>query len=179
MKQASLYSSTVQGGGKRRAGILGTVLRTISSITTLPATTAGTGAMTTIVKIAALALVIYLCSHGATLATETITLSCDGKIKNMQVSDDKGDPVSKVGVVVNFPDRTVSFNGYVVPITKIDEANVAFDGSSNNGTVYGISFSTHVSGSVDRVTGAVIAETETKSTMLNWELYCKPATRLF
>jgi hypothetical protein len=132
--------------------------------------------MTKIIKIAAFALVIYMWDHAPTQAVETITLSCDGKITN---GDVKGDPVNKVGVVVNFLNRTVSFNGYVVPITKVDEANVAFDGRTNNGSVDGMSISTHVSGSVDRVTGAVIAETITKVTMQTWELYCKPATRMF
>ena len=79
---------------------------------------------------------------------------------------------------MNFAEQNVSFAGYVVPITRVDAADVTFEGEVK-GLAFGLSLSTSVSGIVDRVTGSMTATTLTTATMLNWDLLCKPANRLF
>jgi hypothetical protein len=109
-----------------------------------------------------------------------ITFSCDGKVTGSQsVDPNKGDPITKVGVVINLTDQTVSFNSYVVKITKVDAAVVTFEGQSQT-PIMGTMSGTYVSGSIDRVTGAMTATTVAGTNLTSgWELYCKPATRMF
>jgi hypothetical protein len=136
--------------------------------------------MTTTFKFAAFALLPALLAWNCAQAAEstTIMLACDGKVTNLKTPDAKPDPVNKLGVVVNFAEHNVSFAGYVVPITSADAANVSFEGEVQSRSL-GITLSVSVSGTVDRVTGAFDATTLTTVTAMQWELYCKPATRLF
>ena len=111
--------------------------------------------------------------------TAVITLSCDAKVTDLKASDAKPELLPNVGVVVNFTEHTVSFNGYVIPITGVDAANVSFDGDVKpqyRGTPLG---KTTVSGSVDRVTGAMTATIMNSVTASTWDLVCKPTNRLF
>jgi hypothetical protein len=117
-----------------------------------------------------------------------ITLSCGGTVTG--AVDNKPDPIPDpgVGVVVSFVDHTLAFLHYVVPIVKVDTVGVEFGGqSTSKNNILGptISITTMVSGSLDRVTGAFSATTIMLSQdarpllTLNWELSCRPTTRLF
>jgi hypothetical protein len=101
-----------------------------------------------------------------------ITLSCDGKLTDAKVSDEK--PINKMGIVVNLAERTVSFSGYVVGIEKVDAANISFGGQYRYS---GVDISVH--GDIDRVTGAASIMTYTTATASNYDLLCKPANRMF
>jgi len=135
--------------------------------------------LTNMITFTAMVLAGVLAWQQAQAAEATvITLSCNGNVTDGKSVDAKPDPVNKLGVVVNFAEQNVSFAGYVVPISRVDAANVTFEGEVK-GVAFGLSLSTTVSGMVDRVTGAMTATTQTQSTMLNWDLLCKPANRLF
>ncbi len=114
----------------------------------------------------------------------TITLSCDGKITDARASEPKPEPITKMGVVVNLTEKTVAgFGGIVARIDKADEVYISFSGQGqltsnvggNSRAIGGIS----VMGDLDRVTGALSVTTMTTATIFSYELYCKPATRLF
>ena len=49
-----------------------------------------------------------------------ITLSCDGTTKAYFKSEKSINPVTKMGVVVNLAERTVSFDGHVAHIDHVD-----------------------------------------------------------
>ena len=59
----------------------------------------------------------------------TITLSCSGTSKCMMAGDDiKPDPIPTIGMIVNFAERTVTFNSYRIPIERTDSTMVLFHG---------------------------------------------------
>jgi hypothetical protein len=133
--------------------------------------------MTNVAKITALVLALGL--HCAQAAEPTvITLACDGKA----TTGDKSEPIDKMGLVVNFTERTVSgFGGIVAPIGMVDAAQISFGGTGDltlpgdGGGKGGIS----VIGDIDRVTGAVVATTMTTALTTSYELLCKVTKRLF
>jgi hypothetical protein len=96
--------------------------------------------------------------------------------------DTKPEPVTDLGIVVNFADRTVSLTGYTVPIEKIDSSTVTFGGRetpSYLGTKLG---PITVYGSIDRVTGATnvwFADEKKSKNDHTFELLCRPTKRLF
>lgn len=106
-----------------------------------------------------------------------ITLTCDGKVTSGTSLDPKGDPITKVGVVVNLTDHSVSFNGYVVPITKTDAAVILFEGRSQT-PIMNTMLSTYLSGSIDRVTGARAATTLVGGNITTNGLYMNRAEAL-
>ena len=59
-----------------------------------------------------------------------ITLSCDGTTKAYLKSEESINPVTKMGVVVNLAERTVSFDGLVAHIDHVDAAVIYFGGDS-------------------------------------------------
>jgi hypothetical protein len=71
----------------------------------------------------------------------TITLSCNGtsQYTATAAADQKPDPVTNLGIIVNLANRTVTLNQYVLPITVVNATLVAFDGQENRG-VKGASF---------------------------------------
>ena len=114
----------------------------------------------------------------------TITLSCNGtaKLTATAAAEFKPDPVTNLGIIVNFVDRTVTFSDYVVPITGTSATLVSFTARQQPllaGKPIGKPF--NIDGSIDRVTG----HTEINWTYENvgnnsfWELTCRPASRLF
>ncbi len=131
--------------------------------------------MRIIFTIAAMTLVFIPHARGA--EPMIVTLSCDGKVEDLKRHTDD-EAISKLGVVVNLGEQNVSFNGYVIPIKKVDAATVYFEGKSQQQT-YGVTTETDVTGSVDRITGAMTASTMTTAVWLEWELYCKSVTRVF
>jgi hypothetical protein len=112
----------------------------------------------------------------------SITLSCSGTSKLMKAGDDtKPDPVTNLGMIVDFAERTVAFESYKIPIERTDSTMVLFHG------IQAMSYAgtklkpVTVDGSVDRVTGAanVTFMHERAGDNSTWDLLCKPATRLF
>ena len=119
-----------------------------------------------------LAFVILIGSGAASQAQQQqLVFSCDGKLGE--------EPVHNVGLVVSLTERTASFSGYVTPIRQVDPANIYFEGSRKN--MYGMV--DHVSGGIDRVTGAMTASTTStlgeKNVSSNWDMVCKPRSRMF
>jgi hypothetical protein len=110
----------------------------------------------------------------------TITLSCNGTamLTATSAADQKPDPITNLGIMVNLTNRTVTLNQYVLPITIVNATLVAFDGQQNRG-VKGASFD--LSGAIDRVTGQTEVDWmyENVGNNSHWELTCRPATRLF
>jgi hypothetical protein len=112
----------------------------------------------------------------------SITLSCSGTSKSMMSSDDaKPDPVTNLGMIVNFGERTVSFESYHIPFERIDNTMVLFHGTQAMSYAGTKLKPVTVDGSVDRVTGAasVTFMHEQVGNNSTWELLCRPATRLF
>jgi hypothetical protein len=98
-----------------------------------------------------------------------------------QSPDIKPDPVANVGVIVNFADRSVSFEGYRIPIAQADSTTVLFHGQQVL-TYAGMKLKpVTVDGSIDRVTGAASMTFmhEQVGNNSEWDLMCRPATRLF
>ena len=137
-----------------------------------------TRAIVTALTIAALAL-----PAGAQQQGSTITLSCDGtsKLTATAAADLTPEPITKLGIIVNMADRTVSFMDFVVPVTGFTATLVSFSGR-HEPVFAGLKFpSVLIDGSIDRVTGyatigfhyAIVGNNH------SWELTCRPATRLF
>ena len=104
---------------------------------------------------------------------QVITLICDGQATT---GSGRTEQVSKMGVIVNFAEKTVAFGGHVVAMSRVDAANVSFSGhSSLDETNASIS----LDGSVDRVTGTLHATQFSPGLSLWFELGCKPTNRLF
>lgn len=112
----------------------------------------------------------------------SITLSCSGTSKLMTAADDtKPDPVTNLGMIVNFGERTVSFLSYRIPFERIDNTMVLFHGTQAMSYAGTKLKPVTVDGSVDRVTGAASVEFMHVRVGDNstWELVCKPAKQLF
>jgi hypothetical protein len=113
----------------------------------------------------------------------TITLSCDGtsKLTATAAADLKPDPITKLGIIVNLVDRTVTLMDYITPITGITATIVSFSGRQGP-VVSGVKLKPFtINGSIDRVTGYTTVEWwhENVGDNSSWELTCRPATRLF
>jgi hypothetical protein len=81
----------------------------------------------------AIVAAVFLVGAGPALAQDqqpaTITASCNGTSKYMVAAEDaKPDPITNLGIIVNLADRSVSFEGYRVPIEKTDSTLVSFHG---------------------------------------------------
>jgi hypothetical protein len=112
----------------------------------------------------------------------SITLSCSGTSKLMTAGDDaKPDPVTNVGMIVNFSERTVTFESYHIPFERVDNTMVLFHGTQAMSYAGTKLKPVTVDGSVDRVTGAASVEflNERVGDNSTWELVCKPAKQLF
>ena len=109
--------------------------------------------------------------------TTLLNFSCEGKTGGWGETQE---PLHNIGLVVNLADKTVSFAGYVAPFKTVDAANIYFSGSSQS--PYGLTAT--VDGNIDRVTGAVTATISTRAgsanpAMSQWDMLCKPTSRLF
>jgi hypothetical protein len=100
------------------------------------------------------------------LATEpgVIALSCGGTAKK-SVGQNEGprEAISKVGVVIDLAQNTVSFAGFVAQIENV-EGSVVFFGSGIDPAI----------GDIDRVTGVMSATTVSREANMSYELFCKP-----
>jgi hypothetical protein len=114
----------------------------------------------------------------------TITLACNGtsKLTATAAANIQPDPITKLGIIVNVADRTVTFMDYVMPVTGINATLVRFEGRQQQtfeGQLFGKPFS--ILGLIDRVTGYTEIDWlyEVAGDNHHWELSCRPATRLF
>jgi hypothetical protein len=110
-------------------------------------------------------------------ADPTLTLACQGTT-TVRMEDAKPEPIS-MGIIVNFTNRTVQggfgypsvLYDFPVKITSMNEATVVFHGSNQTGQ-------SSITGSIDRVTGDVEADTE-GPTSIHYALKCRPTQRMF
>lgn len=72
-----------------------------------------------LIALCALLTVIFLSSAQAEEPTVTM-LSCDGTTKVYVKREESINPVTKMDVVVNLTERTVSFDGHVAHIDHVD-----------------------------------------------------------
>jgi hypothetical protein len=109
----------------------------------------------------------------------TLTLSCDGTLTNMMSSDNdtKTETITKMGLLVNLAEDTVLGFNPPARVKKTDAASVDFAGEKGGSSV---------DGTIDRITGSVIATTNTFSASAkkliasnSWDLHCKPTKRVF
>src|ERR1700676_4908082 len=129
----------------------------------------------------ALLVALPLVPVGAQQPT-SIAVSCSGTRKLMTAGDDtKPDPVTNLGMIVNFGERTVSFLSYHIPFERVDNTMVLFHGTQAMSYAGTKLKPITVDGSVDRVTGAASVEflNERVGDNQTWELVCKPAKQLF
>jgi hypothetical protein len=137
--------------------------------------------MPSVIKITVLAsLVAAFVWHRAYAEPKVLTLTCEGKSDYTLLAKD-GSPIpdpfgdtgtpTMFGVVVNLASHTISFDNQVVPSITVDAATISF---------YDKDYIT-VSGSLDRVTGKFRATVryDYASSLMDYQLSCKPATRLF
>jgi hypothetical protein len=98
-----------------------------------------------------------------------ITLSCDGMMKvYVKREEGKGEPITKMGVVVNLAGRTVLFDGHVAHIDHVDAAVIYFGGDSAKETTRYI----------DRITGAMSATNVSGGLVEYYELGSKSTPQL-
>src|ERR1700730_4276933 len=105
----------------------------------------------------------------------TITLSCDGTAKYTAAADGaKPEPIKGLGIAVSASERTVSFQGWTVPIKSVTKTIVTFNGQIGSKQV-----PREIDGTIDRVSGwASIDFWESNpGNNSNWDLRCRPATR--
>ena len=144
------------------------------------------------------ALLLLMAAQQARAADPTvITLSCDGTITDKSSSSlptDEPKPIQKMGVVANLKERTVSFIGFIAPISTVDAAAINFSGeqigpaakiASKNG------YTTRIDGILDRVTGHMVAAVWTykkgdddPASLLgnvtdHYDVLCKATNRVF
>lgn len=112
------------------------------------------------------------------LAAENIVLWCDGTLKHIS-NGGAPEHIKDLGVVVSVRDKTVSFAGHTVPITKSDPANITFGGRESLATKPLPAVSDIVVGDIDRVTGSAAITLATKADTQEWVLICRRARRLF
>jgi hypothetical protein len=108
--------------------------------------------------------------------TATLTLSCDGTIKNMLSSEDKPETITKMGFLINLPDQTVMGFAHPARVKKVDAVSVGFGGKAGNW---------YVEGTIDRITGSIAATEQmidAAGKMFfghSWDLNCTPTKRAF
>jgi hypothetical protein len=145
-------------------------------------------------RIAAATILILLLVVGRHAAAQTptvINLSCDGTVlPALSTGKEEGDPVKKMGMVVNLAERTVTMSGVSVSahIDSADAASISFNAtevpySFSAGGLRGTGTMT-VWGQLDRVTGAAFVSTTStiikdKWTTQTYDLVCKVTNRLF
>jgi hypothetical protein len=121
--------------------------------------------MTNIIKITVVTFLALAVAdrHAKTAEPTVITLSCDGKLTNTKVRNAKPEPITKMNLVVNFAERTVSFSGHLVGIDKADVAHISFSGENNA-----------VHGEINRVTGVMWATRDSNAATSVYNLLCSP-----
>jgi hypothetical protein len=109
-----------------------------------------------IAKITATALlaIVFAWQHAEAAEATIITLSCDGKFKIGGDQTGWSEPVTKMGLVVNLAEGTVSgFTDVVAHIDGVDAATISFSGKGEH-TLHGVRTglaTVSVEGTIDRV----------------------------
>src|SRR5438067_11610182 len=115
-----------------------------------------------------LGLLLMAGQHVRAADPMVITLSCDGDGTITDTTstsvipiDRQPKPIAKMGVAANLNERSVSFMGFVAPISSVDAASINFNGeqigpvaqiASNAG------YTIRIDGILDRVTGHMGAD---------------------
>jgi hypothetical protein len=85
-----------------------------------------------------------------------------------------------VGLVVNLTERTVFggewFNGIIARISSANAVSVSFEGKA---VLRPFGHTAHISGTLDRVTGAARVTEADKPLVTSFDLVCKVTNRLF
>jgi hypothetical protein len=89
--------------------------------------------LTNIIKITVMTFLMLAVAdrHAQAAEPTVITLSCDGKLTNTKVRNAKQESITKMDLVVNFAERTVSFSGHLAGIDNADVAHISFSGENN------------------------------------------------
>jgi hypothetical protein len=115
-------------------------------------------------------------------AGPTIALSCNGSSKPMATAatDLEPEPITSLGMIVDLSQRTVAFNGYVVPVKSSTASRVEFSGRQTETLSGGGPKPFVIIGSIDWVTGGTSIESLHVDIGKNtrWELTCRSVTPL-
>jgi hypothetical protein len=121
---------------------------------------------------------IGMVAASAQAADETLTLACKGR----ETSSGKGPKTSEVidiGIIVDFQKKIVTgFFDSPSPPLKIDsltETAISFSGKEvdNKGLIWSMN------GTLDRITGSLIAAWEGFNLTISYDLKCRPTQRMF
>src|SRR5205814_9372067 len=88
---------------------------------------------------------------------KVITLACDGTLSRTYDGPTNPEALQTISVVVNLDEQTVFFLGYLVPIERVDEANINFGGTQ----IVDYGFSISIRGHIDRANGRMDVTTMT------------------
>jgi|SRR6516162_8654705 len=120
-----------------------------------------------------IALAVMLGLSTAHAADETLTLACKGK-ETSGVAARKSSEVINIGIVVDFQKKTVVGLEPTTPLTidGLTETTISFVGQEADW---------HMSGTLDRVTGSLVATSIRRNPdfMVSLDLQCKPTQRMF
>ena len=102
---------------------------------------------------------------------KTVTLACEGTIKF--ISSREQTPIS-ASIIIDLTSQTGEFDGHPIRFSSVTDTHVSFDGNDPDAPSY------RASGTIDRVTGAVVAFVESHESQEMYSLKCKPpAQRIF
>jgi hypothetical protein len=133
-----------------------------------------------IVAIAATLFLVYGASTASAQRAMSLTLSCTGTLNNDLLN--KSNKV-RIGVIVNFQTGQITGlgRGWEADLTSIDENLIPFHRNSEN-----VQLRTIVDGTVDRITGSLMANVGVTSmpdsltlVSVSYNLVCRPGRRLF
>ena len=102
---------------------------------------------------------------------KTVTLACEGTIKF--ISSREQTPIS-ASIIIDLTSQTGEFDGHPIRFSSVTDTHVSFNGDDSDAPSY------RASGTIDRVTGAVVAFVESHESQEMYSLKCKPpAQRIF
>jgi hypothetical protein len=121
-----------------------------------------------------IALAVILVGLSAAQAADTtLTLACQGTQTSGEGAR-KSSEVINIGIVVDFQKKTVVGLEPAVPLTidGLTETTISFVGGEREW---------HMSGTLDRVTGSLIAASirSNPNLLFTFDLHCRPAQRMF
>ena len=121
-----------------------------------------------------------LLAMGTAQATNTLTLACEGTVKDIAEQSER----VSIGIIVNFSNQTIiglSSNSRddVAKITYVTETNIAFAAHDPTSKLLWTAI-----GDINRITGHMEAMTRRETTgdlyeKRHYSLECKPAQRMF
>jgi hypothetical protein len=116
----------------------------------------------------------------------SITLSCSGtsKLTATAAASFEPDPITNLGIIVNFANHSVTFSDYITPVTGVNATLVSFSGRQTLAAAAALGLKGSqftIDGSIDRVTGHTEIDWmyEVTGNNSHWDLTCRPTTRLF